>query len=165
MVNKFTRKIRKTNWSCCEECMLEREEHIFKICQIFGLLFCTLWLAMGARDGRRRGCGSTEGERGRPVCAGGGPGGKWKGEAAAMCGGSSVNSVITGLSAWAWLDTKSRFYGVSSSAGFSLLCDVMLSASAIFITPSSVAGMCSRGQPQKVWKQLLDLICLLLADL
>lgn len=43
--------------------------------------------------------------------------------------------------------------------------DVMLSVSVIFITPSSVAGMCSRSQPQKVWKQLFDLICILWADL
>ena len=43
--------------------------------------------------------------------------------------------------------------------------DVMLSVSVIFITPSSVAGTCSCSQPQKVWKQLLDLICILLADL
>lgn len=48
----------------------------------------------------------------------------------------SVASAIAWLSAWTWLDTKSRFYGVSSSAGFSLLCDVMLSVSVIFITPS-----------------------------
>lgn len=45
------------------------------------------------------------------------------------------------------------------------LCDVMLSVSAIFITPSSVAGTCSCSQPQKVWKQLLNLICILSADL
>lgn len=64
--------------------MLEREEHVFKICQMFGLLFRTAWPAMGARDSCWWGCGTTEGKRGRVVCAGGG-GGKWKGEAAAMC--------------------------------------------------------------------------------
>lgn len=77
----------------------------------------------------------------------------------------SVVSAAVGLSAWAWRDTKPRFYGVSSSAGFSLLCDVMLSVSVIFIAPGSVAGTWSRIQPQKVWKQPLDLICILSADL
>lgn len=43
--------------------------------------------------------------------------------------------------------------------------DVMLSVSAIFITPSSVVSTCSQSQPQKVWKQLLDLFCILSADL
>lgn len=43
--------------------------------------------------------------------------------------------------------------------------DVMLSVSVVFITPSSVAGTCSHSQPQKVWKQLFDLICILWADL
>lgn len=60
------------------------------------------------------------------------------------CCGSVPGSVVSAIvwqPAWAWLDTKSRFYGVSSSAGFSLLCDVMLSVSVIFITPSSPAGM------------------------
>lgn len=43
--------------------------------------------------------------------------------------------------------------------------DVMLSVSTVFITPSSAVGTCSQSQPQKVWKQLLDLFCILSADL
>lgn len=59
MVDKFTRKTRKTNWSCCEESVLEIEEHVLKSCQMFGLLllFCTVWLWVPGMD-----CGSTEGE-------------------------------------------------------------------------------------------------------
>lgn len=45
--------------------MLEREEHVFKICQMFGLLFCTALPAMGARDGHWQGCGRMEGEAGK----------------------------------------------------------------------------------------------------
>lgn len=69
--------------------MLEREKNVFKICQMFELLFHTTWPAMGARDGRWRGCGSTELEWGRVGCAGGG-GGKRKGEAAAARGALSA---------------------------------------------------------------------------
>lgn len=43
--------------------------------------------------------------------------------------------------------------------------DVMLSLSEVFITPSSVLGTCGCSQPQEVWKQLLNLIYILLADL
>lgn len=76
MVNKFMRKIRKTNQSCCEESMLEREEHVFKICQMFGLLCCVVRLATSAWDGRWWEWESTEVEReqGRVVSAGGGGG-------------------------------------------------------------------------------------------
>lgn len=54
MVDKFTGKTRKTNWTCCEESVLETEEHALKFCQMSGLLwlFRTVRLAMGARDGR-----------------------------------------------------------------------------------------------------------------
>lgn len=80
MADKFTRKTRKTN--CYEESMMEIEEHVFKICQMFGLLllFCSVWLGLGAGMD----CRSTEGDGGSVGCAGGG-GRKWKGEATATC--------------------------------------------------------------------------------
>lgn len=59
--------------------VMETEEHVSKICQMFGvlLLFCTAWLWVPGMD-----AGAQRGMEGSVGCAGGG-GRKWKGEATA----------------------------------------------------------------------------------
>lgn len=139
--------------------MLEREEHIFKISRCCFALCGRLWVpgtSTGGAVGARRGSG--EGLSVLEAVVGSG---RVKLQRCAeLCQLCNNGVVCLGLARY-----QVKVLWCEFICWLFPLCDVMLSVSAIFITSSSVAGMCSHGQPQKVWKQLLDLICILLADL
>lgn len=141
---------------------MEIEEHVFKICQMFGLLllFCTVWLALGAQDGLQEHRGGWK-EVLAVLEEVAGSGRVKPQQRAELCQLRNKGVVCLSLAGYQvkvlWCEFICWLFPVH---------DVMLSVSAIFITPSSVAGTCSQSQPQRVWKQLLDLFfCIFSPDL
>lgn len=147
MVNKFTRRIIKPNWSCCEESMLERGSMFVKRVRCLVCCFAPCgwlrvpWMAAGRTEGAQRGKGKGVSVL-KEVAGNGRVKLQQRSELCQLC---NNRLVCLGLARYQVKVLLCEFI-----CWLFPLHDVMLSVSVIFITPSSVAGICSHSQPQSL---------------